>query len=352
MPDPVLALDLGGTKIRAALVHGIEHGGPAAGGHAADASGAGTGDADSAAQSPRLERVAEVPTPAAEGAEAILGAALDLAGRVRDGVPVAAVGISTAGVVDTARGRITHATDSLTGWAGTDVSAPFAERFGVPVAVLNDVHAHGIGEARFGAGRGRDSLLLMAVGTGIGGCQVQGGRAVVGAHGAAGHVGHVPVPGAEGVPCPCGRTGHLEGLASGPGIVRLAERLGAADAGGAPAPTSTPSAMPRDGRELAAAAARGDRAALEAYRRAGRATGRVLGALLNVLDPDVVALTGGVAEADVPAWREALDAGIAEEAMDVVALTPVLPASAGSHAALLGAAVRALETAHPGRTPS
>ncbi|MEO2097125.1 MAG: ROK family protein, partial [Brachybacterium sp.] len=100
----------------------------------------------------------------------------------------------------------------------------------------------------------------------------------------------------------------------------------------------------------AAAAARGDRAALEAYRRAGRATGRVLGALLNVLDPDVVALTGGVAEADVPAWREALDAGIAEEAMDVVARTPVLPASAGSHAALLGAAVRAVETAHSGRT--
>ena len=170
----------------------------------------------------------------------------------------------------------------------------------------------------------------MAVGTGIGGCQIQDGRAVLGAHGAAGHVGHVPVPEAEGVPCPCGRTGHLEGLASGPGIVRLAARLGAE-------PTA------RDGRELAAAAARGEPAALEAYRLAGRATGRVLGALLNVLDPDAVALTGGVADADVPVWHEALHAGIAVEAMDVVAATPVLAASAGSHAALLGAAVRALE---------
>jgi glucokinase len=94
---------------------------------------------------------------------------------------------------------------------------------------------------------------------------------------------------------------------------------------------------------LAAAAGRGEGPALEAYRLAGRATARVIGALLNILDPEVVALTGGVADADVPVWREALTAGLREEAMDVVAATPVLPASAGSHAALLGAAVRALE---------
>jgi glucokinase len=244
------------------------------------------------------------------------------------------VGISSAGVVDAARGRITHATDSLTGWAGTALTAPFAERFGVPVAALNDVHAHGLGEARFGVGRGRGSLLLMAVGTGIGGCHVQEGRPALGAHGAAGHVGHVPVPEAEGVPCPCGRTGHLEGLASGPGIVGLAARLGA-------------DPVPRDGRELAAAGGRGEGPALEAYRLAGRATARVIGALLNILDPEVVALTGGVADADVPVWREALTAGLREEAMDVVAATPVLPASAGSHAALLGAAVRALGTPPP-----
>jgi glucokinase len=335
VPDPVLALDLGGTKIRAALVHGL--------------------GADGERPLVRLEGIAEVPTPASEGAPAILGAALELAAQVQGGATVSAVGISSAGVVDAARGRITHATDSLTGWAGTALTAPFAERFGVPVAALNDVHAHGLGEARFGVGRGLASLLLMAVGTGIGGCQIQDGRAVLGAHGAAGHVGHVPVPEAEGVPCPCGRTGHLEGLASGPGIVRLAARLGAglgagadgtsaATADGSPGGSGTELPSARDGRELAAAAARGEPAALEAYRLAGHATGRVLGALLNVLDPDAVALTGGVADADVPAWREALTAGIAAEAMDVAAATPVRAASAGSHAALLGAAVRALET--------
>ncbi|GAA4530012.1 ROK family protein [Brachybacterium paraconglomeratum] len=311
MPDPVLALDLGGTKIRAALVHG-----------------AGADDAARPAP-PRLDRVAEVPTPATVGPAAILGAAAELAEQVRAGAQVQAVGLSSAGVIDSDRGRVSHATDSLTGWAGTDLLTPLADRFGVPVSALNDVHAHGLGEARFGAGRDRASLLLVAVGTGIGGCHVLDGRAVLGSHGAAGHVGHMPVPEAEGVPCPCGRMGHLEGLASGPGILQLASRLGAD-----PALTG--------GRALAAAANAGDTAAREAYRIAGLATGRVIGALLNVLDPEVVALTGGVHGAGAP-WRDAVNAGIAQEAMDVVAATPVLPASAGEHAALLGAAARALD---------
>jgi len=262
-----------------------------------------------------------------EGPEAVLTAVLGLADRVRGDVRVRAVGVSSAGVVDATAGRITHATSSMRDWAGTDVRTPLAARLGAPVSVLNDVHAHGLGEARCGAGRGRTSLLLLAIGTGIGGCHVLHGDVVAGARGAAGHAGHVPVPEAEGVPCPCGRSGHLEGLASGPGILRLATMLGAGPAAA-------------DGRTLAAAAAEGDAAALEAYRRAGRATGRALGALLNVVDPEVVALSGGVAEVG-GAWREALDEGVAHEVMDVVAGTPVLPAEASSHAALLGAAARA-----------
>lgn len=307
--SPVLALDLGGTKIRAALVHGA--------------------DARSDDAAPRLEGVAEVPTPARDGAEAILGAALELAEQVRGSAPVRAVGLSTAGVVDSVRGTVTHATDSLTGWAGTVLRTPIATRLGAPVSVLNDVHAHGLGEARYGAGRGRASLLLVAVGTGIGGAYAVEGRILSGAHGAAGHVGHLPVPEAEGVPCGCGRSGHLEGLASGPGILRLAHRLGA-----------DPSL--RDGRSLAAAAAADDGPAREAYHLTGRATGRAIGALANVLDPEVVALTGGVAEVG-SLWHGAVAEGLALEAMDVVASVPVVPASAGSHAALLGAAARALD---------
>lgn len=305
----VLALDIGGTKTTAALV-------------------------ETGAASARVLAAETEPTPARHGASAVLDRALDLAAQVRDGAPgtVRAVGIASAGVVDTARGVITHATDSLPGWPGTDLAGAFGARFTLPVRVLNDVHAHGVGESRFGIGRDAASLLLVAVGTGVGGCHVVADDAISGAHGAAGHVGHVIVPEAESVVCSCGRLGHLEGLASGPGILALARRLGAADA------------VTADGRALAAAAREGDEVACRAYDIAGFATGRVIGGLLNVLDPEIVALTGGVAAVGEP-WRSALHRGIAEQAMDVVAATPVRDAAAGVHAALLGAAAIALDAA-------
>lgn len=316
-----LAVDIGGTKTAAALV------------------AVGADDA-------RVLAVRTAPTPAWEGSDAVLTGALDLADCVRAeaadtslgegaaGGHIEALGIASAGVVDTVRGAITHATDALPGWAGTDIAGPARERFGVPVSVLNDVHGHGVGEARFGVGRGRSSLLLAAIGTGIGGCHLVDGAPVTGAHGAAGHIGHVTVPEADGIACTCGRTGHLEGLASGPGILALAARLGAVGEDGAPVSR---------GADLAARAARAPGSpAAEAYRLAGRATGRMLGGLLNVLDVDAVALTGGVAAVGEP-WTSALAEGIAAEAMDVVAATPLLPAAAGTHAALLGAAAWTLD---------
>lgn len=304
-----LALDIGGTKTTAALV-------------------------DVAATQARVLVTETAATPAPDGADAVLAGALDLAVRLLGDLPraehVRAAGIATAGVVDTVRGVITHATDALPGWPGTGLAEAFEARLGIPAHVLNDVHAHGVGESRFGIGRGASSLLLVAVGTGIGGCHALDGEAITGARGAAGHVGHVVVPDAEGVLCSCGRPGHLEGLASGPGILALARRLGADDA----------SAV--DGPSLAVAARAGIAPAVRAYEIAGRATGRVIGGLLNVLDPEVVALTGGVVDVG-GAWRSALLEGIAEQAMDVVARTPIRDAAAGVHAALLGAAATAID---------
>ncbi|UQN29929.1 ROK family protein [Brachybacterium kimchii] len=313
-PLAVLALDIGGTKITAARVR----------------------IAPDRSRAEVLEETT-VPTPAREGARAVLEAALDAGSRIVGdadgagdaGARISAVGISTAGVVDVARGEITHATSSLPGWPGTRVAAAFTERFGTPARALNDVHAHGLGEALFGTGRDASSLLLVAVGTGIGGAQVVDGRPVVGVRGAAGHVGHVTVPEAASVPCTCGRVGHLEGLASGPGILDLARRLGA------------DTAQCADGPALAAAARDADGPAREAYRLAGLATGRVIGSLLNVLDAQTVALAGGVVGAS-EVWDDALRQGVAREAMDVVSATPVVPAQAGARAALLGAAAWAI----------
>lgn len=305
----VLAVDIGGTKITAARVELAE-----------------------GQSRPQVLASRTVATPAREGAPAVLRAAADALQRVEADArdtgagPAAGIGVATAGVVDVHRGRITHATDAITGWAGADVRAACTGITPGPVAVLNDVHAHALGEATFGCGRSTGGTLLqVAVGTGIGGAAVIGGKVLTGAHGAAGHLGHMAVAEAEGVPCPCGRTGHLEGLASGPGILALAQRRGAA------------ARAVEDGRALAAAARAGDAAALEAYRIAGTATGRVIGSVLNLLDVPLVALSGGVARA-CPAWAEALRAAALAEEMDVLAGTPIVAAELGDDAALLGAA--------------
>ncbi|MCT1435879.1 ROK family protein [Brachybacterium paraconglomeratum] len=309
----LLALDIGGTKTTAALV-----------GH----------DGEAAA----VLAARTVPTPAQDGPDAVLDAADAALRTVReDGAagsapaPPHALGIASAGVVAPGTGRITHATDAIRGWAGTELGAALAARQGLPTAVLNDVQAHGLGEAHHGVGRGRRSLLLVAVGTGIGAGLVTDGQVLTGGQGAAGHLGHLPVAAADGVPCPCGRTGHLEGLASGPGILALARRLGA------------PERITRSGQELAAAARAGQEQALAAYRIAGGATGAVIGGALNLLDVEVIALTGGVVGASRE-WEEALRAAVREQTMDVVATTEILPARAGVHAALLGAAEHARRT--------
>lgn len=271
-----LTIDIGGTKIAAAMVTD-----------------------DGVVTTRQLEA-----TPATEGADAVLAAAIAVGRRAAAGYAVARVGVSTAGVVDSSSGIITHATDLIRGWAGTELGARLAAGFGAPVHCLNDVHAHALGEAVHGAGRDARSMLLVAVGTGIGGAHVIDGNVVTGSRGAAGHLGHVTVPEslAADLLCSCGRTGHLEAFASG-------SALAAAGPGD-------------DGRDLLA--------------RAGRATGTVIGSLLNVLDPDLVVLSGGVSRAGEP-WLGALREGVRSSAMDVVAESPIVLAERGDDAAHLGA---------------
>lgn len=316
----VLALDIGGTKIQAGLV--AQH-------------------LDSATPT-RLRLHAEVlrcPTPASDGPQAVVASAVALGRRVlaSAGLPhPEAIGLASAGIIDVARGTVTHATDSLPGWPGTPLAAEFTAAFDAPCTVLNDVHAHGLGEALCGVGAEAASLLQVAVGTGIGGALITRGEVLTGTHGAAGHIGHLPCPEAQDLPCTCGRSGHLEALASGPGIAAAyARRIGA-----------DPSTV--TARTVAEHAAAGERAAVDVLTTAGRATGRMIGGLLNAMDPDVVAITGGVSGTG-PLWWQALAEGVRSEAMDAVASTPVLEATAGNHAALLGAAHRALSRPSPDR---
>lgn len=306
-----VGVDVGGTKIAAAVV---------------DAAGA-------------VGPVATVPTPAASGGVAVLDAIAGLVTRVAAGQAIVGVGVGTAGVVDAARGVIVSATDTFADWVGTDVSGGLRARLGgtgvegagggVPrVEVRNDVDAHALGEAWLGAGAGAASMLMVAVGTGVGGALVLDGRLRTGAHHVAGELGHIPAVGAEGLRCTCGRPGHLEALAAGPGLAR---RYG----------VLTGAAV--DAREVARRAADGDADAVRAIADAAGCLGRAVAGIMTVVDPAVVVVGGGVAEIG-PLWWEPMLATCRAETIDALAAVPIVPAALGARAALLGAASTVLSS--------
>jgi glucokinase len=301
-----IGVDLGGTKTAAGLV--------LPGGH--------------------VELDCTTATPATAGPDAIIATVTALITQIRDkaqrsGLPAAEViGIGAAGVIDPDSGIVLAGTDHLPGWAGTPVADLVAAQTGLPVRVINDVHAHAIGEARYGAGRGLGSLLLVAAGTGLGGSLVLNGIPVTGARHVAGHLGHVPVAEAEGLVCPCGRTGHLEAVASGPGLLASYRRRGGTAA---------------DTRQVIVLAETGDPVAVNSVTLAAGALGRAIGGWVNMLDPDAVVLTGGLAQSGPLWWTTVVDAAHGQY-IDAVAGCPLLPAQRGTHAAILGAAVHARQT--------
>lgn len=297
----VVAVDLGGTKTAGAVV----------------------------AHDGSVRARASIPTAAREGGTVILDATTAL---VRDllrqaahlGDEAVAVGVGSAGVIDAGAGRVVSATDAISGWAGVDLGGELHARLGLPVAVGNDVHAHALGEAWLGACAGRGSALVVAAGTGVGGSLLLDGRPLHGAHHVAGHVGHVSVPEAEGLLCTCGGVGHVEAVASGPGLHALYLGLG-----GDP--------EVRTARDVVARADAGDSIARAAVARAATALGRAVGGLVNVLDPEVVVVGGGLAGAG-PRWWSSMEAALRAELIGLLADVPVVEATLGADAALVGAA--------------
>lgn len=303
----VAALDIGGTKTSAALV-----------------------DADG-----RIVARAVGPTPATAGTDSTLDAAAQLVRDLTDrcAVTVRALGVGTAGVVDPGNGRILSSTDAISGWAGTDVGNGLRRRLGLPVAVDNDVHAHLIGELTSGRAVGKACVLLVAVGTGIGGSIAVDGRIHRGRGHVAGHLGHVPSPSGTGVSCTCGGTGHVEAVASGPALVRAYNRRS----------VDLPAGPAADLTEVAARAAAGtDPVAAEIIRAGGTEIGHVVGGLVNVLDPDLVIVTGGVSDCGPSWWAALLAAAEADVLPPIRAVGPigqlVVRSILGADAPLLGAA--------------
>lgn len=284
-----------------------------------------------------------VPTPA-EDADATLEAAIDAAKRLLTD-EVVAIGVGAAGIVDFESGVLKYAPNLA--WRELAVRDRFATALELPCLLDNDANVAAWGEFRFGAGKGSKDMLLVTVGTGIGGGIVAGGRMFRGSHGFAGEIGHIIVePG--GPMCGCGNRGCWEQVAAGRAIDRLAREavrehphsVLAQLAGGEPSSA--------DGHTVTRAAEQGDDVSKRILATVGRRLGDGIAGLVNILDSDVVVVGGGaIVAGDLllaptrAAFADALEA--AEHRPEV----PILAAMLGNDAGAVGAAAMALEDLGP-----
>ena len=278
----------------------------------------------------------ETPAPSDRGAEAAVPILIGLAQDARKaavdaGHHVAGVGLGFGGPVDYDR-QLTRQSFHSPGWDGLALAELFEGELGLPASLDNDANAGGLGEALFGAARGRTSSLYVNVGTGIGGAVTLAGDVLRGATGSAGEIGHVVVD-ADGPKCNCGKRGCIEAIASGTGIARAAARAG------------------RDGlsgREVVDAARAGEALCAEIVTRSAEALGLVIANAASVLDPEIVVLGGGVPEAG-EIWLAPLRASFRRNAVAPIAeRTQIVTAGLGYHAGVLGAAALAVEAMRRG----
>jgi len=234
-----------------------------------------------------------IPTEPERGAEATLRRAAEAA-REAFGADIggaAAVGVSVAGQVGR-RGVLLGAPNL--GWTGADVRRLAIAAFNLPAVVVNDVRAATWAEWRLGAGRGVRDLVVLFIGTGVGGGAVIGGRLLEGADGIAGELGHLTVA-AGGRACRCGNLGCLEAYCGGWALEERASQAALADpAAGAALVRLAGSAEAITGEVVAAARKAGDALAARLVEETGEVLGAALVGLVNALNPRRVILGGGV----------------------------------------------------------
>lgn len=234
-----------------------------------------------------------------------------------------AVGIGVAGMVD--RDGVVVASPNLPGLVDVPLQAAVSERVDVAVVVDNDANVAALAEARLGVARGHSHVLMVTLGTGIGGGWVVDGAIQRGAHGFLGEIGHFTVD-AAGPVCACGERGHWESIASGRALTKMAEELEA------------------DGRGSLASRAESDTIAQDLLDRFATAVVTGLAGLCNIFDPSIVVLGGGVVEIG-----EALVSPIVRRlgpALEGGAQRPTVPvraAALGERANAVGAALLARE---------
>ena len=279
-----------------------------------------------------------VPTP--RGEDAIVAVLTDVASQLLQRQPeVVGVGVGVPGLVD-GEGALRFA-PNLPGVVDLPLATPLSDALGVPVVVENDASCAGWGEREAGAGRGRDHVVLVTLGTGIGGGIILGGRLFRGHNGFAGEIGHMVVD-PHGPPCVCGQRGCWERFASGSGLGRLARE--ASVGGRADRIVALAGGDPEDvrGEHVTAAAGEGDDEALAVMADYAWWVALGLANLANAFDPELFVLGGGLVEAGEvlmapvrKAFGELLDGADHRPDIGIVA------AELGEHAGAIGAALLA-----------
>ncbi|MFZ5869352.1 MAG: ROK family glucokinase [Actinomycetota bacterium] len=262
-----IGLDIGGTKIAAGLV-----------------------SADG-----ELVATARRETPAND-VEAIEDAAADAVAELAADHDVEAVGVAAAGFVDARRSTIVFAPNLA--WRDEPMRRDLEARTGLPVVVENDANAAAWGEFRHGAGREVDDMVLLTVGTGLGGGVVIDGNLLRGHSGFAAELGHVRVV-PDGHRCGCGNRGCWEQYASGRALVREARELASTDSPLAARLLELADGKAKriEGPHVTQAAEEGDAAAVELLADLGTWLGEGIASIVAVLDPAVIVVGGGVADA-------------------------------------------------------
>lgn len=251
---------------------------------------------------------------------------------------VVGIGVGAAGFTSSDRNTMVHGTNL--DWTGARIGDAVGKLTGLPVVVENDANAAGWAEARFGGGRGKHNVLVITLGTGVGGAVIIDGRLVRGAAGFAAEVGHINVV-RDGRPCGCGLRGCLERYASGTALGVNAWELARFRPDYAARIIELSGGDPHriSGKAVTAAAREGDPAALECYTRLGQALGQGLADLCAVLDPEIIVMTGGLTEAGailLEPVRAAFAANLTARAARPE--IPIVISASGQEAGLIGAA--------------
>jgi glucokinase len=284
-----------------------------------------------------------VPTRVEEGPDRVIARqvalgrdAVEAAGVRWDEVPI--VGIGCGGPLDPQRGVI-QSPPNLPGWDEVPLADMVAQELGRPTVVENDATAAALAEWRFGAGRSRGvrHLVYLTISTGIGGGLVLDGRLYRGAAGNAGELGHITVD-RLGRVCGCGRRGCLEAYASG---TNIAARAREALAAGRP---SSLAALPAvTAREVVEAAAAGDPLAAEIWDETTAILGSAMANILDVFNPELIVLGGGVTRAGDQLLRPVREQGLAQAMGPAARTGDIVLAELGEQLGVIGAAAIAFE---------